>query len=144
MRKLILPIVILFAIMTNAQSISLRELESFKTLPINTIQINLKDNGFVYYATKNGGTQWKAKDGSGIVGANGKGLVMLVTSNRSLEQKLNEEMKISSYKYNNTSNEGNLKVVSFKKGKTTILKSSTPNPDNGKLLYNITIIEKGS
>ena len=62
---------------------------------------------------------------------------------KTLEKKLKEEMKKSFYKYNGTSDDDNLKVVSFKKGKTTISTSSSPNPDNGKLLYFITIIEKG-
>jgi hypothetical protein len=140
MKKMMLLTAILFTIIANAQSITFKELESFKTQTLSSIQLSLKDNNYTYYTAKNGGTQWKAKDGSGTIGANGKGLVMLMTYNSSLQKKLVAEMKKSLYKYTGTSNENSLKVVSFAKGKTTVLTSSAHNPDNGKLLYFIKII----
>ena len=143
MKKIMLLTVLLFTIVANAQSITLKELESFKKQSLSLTQLNLKDNNYKFYANKNGGTQWKAKDGSGTIGANGKGLVMLMTYNGSLQKKLIAEMKKSFYKYSGTSNEDNLKVTSFQKGKTTIMTSSSHNPDNDKLLYFITIIERG-
>jgi hypothetical protein len=143
MRKIMSLTVILFTIIANSQTTTFKELESFKVQSINATQLSLKDNNYTYYTTKNGGTQWKAKDGSGTIGANGKGLVMLMTYNGVLQKKLVDEMKKSFYKYTGTSIDDDLKVVSFEKGKTTILTSSAPNPDNGKLLYCITIIERG-
>lgn len=69
---------------------------------------------------------------------------MLMTYNGLLQKNLIDAMKKSFYKYMGTSNENNHKEVSFEKGKTRILTSSSPNPDNGKLLYYVTIIERGN
>ena len=52
MRKLIFPIVILFTIVINDQSISLKEIELLKTIPIKSTQLSSKDNFYLYYSTK--------------------------------------------------------------------------------------------
>jgi hypothetical protein len=139
---IMLIVLFLFTNLLIAQNITFQQLESFKKLSISKIQLSLKKNNYEYYTTINGGTQWKSKDGSGIVGANGKGLVLFMTYNYSLQKKIIDEMKKASYKNTGTTIENNQKVVSYEKERTTVLLSTTTNPDKGKLLYSTTIIYK--
>lgn len=139
---LMLTVLFLFTNLLRAQNITFKQIESFKKLSISAIQLSLKKNNYEYHTTINGGTQWNAKDGSGKIGANGKGLVLFMTYNYSLQKKIIDEIKKALYKNTGTTIENNLRVVSYEKERTIVLLSTKTNPDNGKLLYSTTIIYK--
>ncbi|MDP3314390.1 hypothetical protein [Lutibacter sp.] len=139
MRKPISLLLILFTTIVFTQNITLNELISFKTKSIKDTQLILKGKDYSYFKTINGGAQWKANDGSGIIGFNGKGLVLFMTFKSSLQKNIINEIKKSSYKYMGKSTKNNLQVDSYMKGDSTIFISEIINPSNGKILYSMTI-----
>lgn len=140
MKNPITMLLILFTTIVFAQNITLNELISFKTKPVRDTQLILVGKGYSYLKTINGGTQWKANDESGIIGSNGKGLVLFMTFNSSLQKNLLNEIKKSSYKFTGKSTKNNLEADSYTKGDSTILISEMINPSNGKILYSMTFI----
>lgn len=123
-----------------AQNITLKELVSFKTKSISSTQLILKAKNYSYHTSINGGTQWKANDGSSIIGSNGKGVVLLMTSNIQLHKSIINEMKKSSFKYTGKTTKNNLAVDSYTRGNDTIMISEIKDPAGGKTFYSITII----
>jgi hypothetical protein len=113
---------------------------SFKTKPTNLTEQILKKKGYTYYTTQNKGIQWKANDGSGLIGANGKGVVLFMTYNLNLFNKITAEMKKLNYKYDGKSTKKNLTGDSYSKGINTVYISKVTNQENGKQIYAITII----
>lgn len=137
--KLLLILLFLFANLLNAQNITFKELESFKSTSISSMQNRLKGNNYEYLKTTDRGTIWRAKDGSGQIGSNGKGVILFMTYNYTLSKKIVEDMKKASYKNTGTTTRDNKMVVSYEKEKTIILFSKITNPVDGKIVYSITI-----
>lgn len=140
MKKSITLLLILFTTIVFTQNISLNELIAFKKKNVKDTQLVLKGKDYSYFKTINGGYQWKANDGSTIIGFNGKGFVLFLTDKRSLQKNIIIEIKKSSFKYMGKSFKNNLDVDSYMKGDCTIFMSEIKNPSNGKMLYSITII----
>ncbi|MHB1106370.1 MAG: hypothetical protein ACYCZ2_08400 [Lutibacter sp.] len=140
MKKALTTFLVLFTTIVFAQNLTLKELVSFKTKSISSTQLILKAKNYSFFTTTNGGTQWKANDGSGIVGSNGKGVVLFITYKSSVQKSIINEIKKSSYKYLGKSTKNNLNVDSYMKGDNTIFLSEIINPEDGRLLLSITII----
>lgn len=140
MKKLIFMLLLLSTTIAFTQNITLNELIAFKSKSVSAAQLILKVKNYSFFTTKNGGTQWKANDGSGIIGSNGKGVVLFMTDKSSLQKNIINEIKISSFKYMGRSSKNNLEVDSYMRGDCTIFVSEMINPSNGKMLYSITII----
>lgn len=81
----------LFTTIVFTQNITQNELISLNTKYIKDTQLVLKSKNYSYFRTINGDTQWKSKDGSGIIGSNGKGVVLLLTNSSLLYKKLIEK-----------------------------------------------------
>tara|TARA_R110001583_G_scaffold125021_6_gene276494 strand:- start:2470 stop:2892 length:423 start_codon:yes stop_codon:yes gene_type:complete len=140
MKKLIIMLLLLSTTIAFTQNITLKELITFKSKSVNDTQLILKAKNYSFLTTKNGGTQWKADDGSGMIGSNGKGVVLFMTDKSSLQKNIINEIKKSSFKYMGKSTKNNLEVDSYMKGDCTIFISEMINPSNEKMLYSITII----
>lgn len=140
MRKIITVILLLTLSMSFAQEISFSELVSLKTKPISLTEQLLKTKKYSYYNTQNKGIQWKANDGSGIIGFNGKGVVLFMSYNNNLYKKIVNQMKALSYKHDAILNKDKAKGDAYIKGKNTVYLNTVSNPDNGKPIYSITII----
>jgi hypothetical protein len=139
-KNLKLIILFLFTSIISAQSISFDELVSFKTKSISSTEQVLKKKKYSYYTTQNKGVQWKANDGSGIIGFNGKGVVLFMSYNVNLYKKIVNQMKSQSYKLESKLNNGKIQGDTYIKGKNTVYLNTVSNPDNGKQMYSITII----
>lgn len=139
MKKITAILFILFTTIVFAQNITLKELVSFKTKSISLTQQALKVKNYSFLKTSNLGTQWKASDDSGIIGSNGNGFVLFMTYRSSLNKNILNEIKNSSYKYMGKSTKDNLEVDSYMKGDITILLSEMRNPEDGRILFSITI-----
>lgn len=135
-----LIILLLFTSVISAQSISFDELVSFKTKSINSTEQVLKKKKYSYFTTQNKGVQWKANDGSGIIGFNGKGVVLFMSYDNNQYKKIVNQMKAQGYKFNAKPNNSKMQGDAYSKGKNTVYLNSLTNPDNGKPLYSITII----
>lgn len=135
MKKIYIITLIFISSLSYSQSITFKELITFKNKPTNIIGQTLRRNGYTYYTTKNKGVQWKANDGSGIIGANGDGLVLFMTYNLELYKKILAEIKTLNYVYDDT-----FQNESYSNGSNTIYISKVTNSENGKLLYSITIM----
>lgn len=140
MKKIILLAFVMLSTILHSQNISFKELVSFKTKPVNSIELILEKKGYSFYTVQNKGTQWKANDGSGIIGANGTGVVLFMTYKVDLYKKIISEMKQIKYKYEGKSTNKNLAGESYSKDKNTVYVTTVKNPENGKLIYSITII----
>lgn len=140
MKTIIVIFVTLLSSIVYSQNVSFNELVSFKTKTINQTEQILKKKGYSYYTTQNNGIQWKANDGSGMIGFNGKGVVLFMTYNLKLYNKIKNEMKILKYNHDAKSTNKDPAVESYSKNKNTIYLSTVKNTENNKLLYSITII----
>jgi len=139
MKKLATFLLFISTSLVCAQNIQLEELITFKTKSVNDTGQILKHKNYSYFRTFKAGTQWKANDGSSIIVSNSKGIVLLLTSDISLGKRIIEEVK-KKYKYTGKSSKNNLDFDYYSKDNNTILFSKMTNPDNGKLLYSITLL----
>ncbi len=140
MRKTITLMLLLTLSISFAQEVTFNELVSFKKYPIKSTEQILKKKKYSYYTTQNKGIQWKANDGSGIIGFNGKGVVLFMSYNNTLYKKIVNQMKAQSYKFNAALKNGKLEGDAYLKGKNTVYLSSLINPINGRQMYSITVI----
>jgi len=137
---ILIMVLFLFTSIVSAQNVTFDELISFKTKSITSTEQVLKKKKYSYYTTQNKGVQWKANDGSGIIGFNGKGVVLFMTYNKNQYTTIVNQMKAQAYKFNSNLKNGKMEGDAYIKGKNTVYLNSLTNPDNGKLLYSITII----
>ncbi|WP_445453151.1 hypothetical protein [Flavobacterium sp. 25HG05S-40] len=140
MKKIITILLLLMLSMSYSQEVTFIELVSFKTIPVKSTEQILKKKKYSYYTTQNKGVQWKANDGSGIIGFNGKGVVLFMSYNVTLYKKIVNQMKAQSYKLDSKLNNGKLQGDAYIKGKNTVYLNTVSNPDNGKPMYSITLI----
>jgi hypothetical protein len=140
MKKTITIILLMTLSIAYAQEVTFNELVSLKYKPIDLTEQVLKKKNYSYYTTQNKGVQWKANDGSGIIGFNGKGVVLFMSYNNILYKRIVNQMVAQSYKFNANLKRGQLQGKAYIKGKNTVFINTGTNPDNGKPLYYITII----
>lgn len=133
-------VLFLFTSIVSAQNVTFDELISFKTKSITSTEQVLKKKKYSYYTNQNKGVQWKANDGSGIIGFNGKGVVLFMSYDNNQYKRIVNQMKAQSYKFNAKLNNSKMQGDAYVKGKNTVYLNSLTNPDNGKPLYSITLI----
>lgn len=140
MKKIIIVSCILFFNILFGQDVTFKDLESFKNQPIITTEKKLKEKKYKYLKTFEGGIQWKATDGKGIIVFNGKGAVLFMNKNLQLHTKILKEIKSNGYNYEGKSYRERNQVEKYSKGKSKVIITTLKDPDDGKPLYSMTII----